>query len=187
MDKKDIYEHLANIYFDASSKKTRKIKFHPDTFRNMFFVSAVLVFGLSAALYFSFNNRQPFGSDVALALTNSPLKINFNFDPAKKEIYSLNLNSLNLTKYKSLGFSLKKERFGDNITLKVEFTDAFNETSEVYVKDLGHKWQDYRMSLRQFTHISDWSQMSKLKFIVEEWNAKGKSGIVYIDNVKVFK
>ena len=153
----------------------------------MFFVSAALVIGLSAALYFSFNNGEPFSSEVTLALTNSPLKINFNFDPAKKEIYSLDLNSLNLGAYKSLGFSLKKERFADFITLKVEFTGAFNETSEVYVRDLGHKWQDYRISLAQFKDISDWSQMSKLKFIVEEWNAKGKSGIVYIDNVKVFK
>ena len=187
MDKKDIYEHLANIYFDASSKKTRKIKLHPYTFRNMFFVSAALVIGLSTALYFSFDNKQLFSSEVSLALTNAPLKINFNFDPAKKEIYALNLNGLNLARYKSLGFSLKNERFGENITLKVEFTDAFNETAEVYVRDLGHKWQDYRLSLRQFKQISNWTQMSKLKFIVEEWNAQGKSGIVYIDNVKVFK
>lgn len=188
MDKKDIYEHLANIYLDASNnKKPNKIKVHPYTFRSMFFVSAALVIGLSTALYFSFQKDQPFGSEVSLTLTNSPLKINFDFLPAKKEIYALDLNSLNISKYKTLGFALKKADFKDNVSLKVEFTGAFGETSEVYVRDIGNKWKDYRLSLMDFKNITDWSDMSRLKFIVEDWNTKSKKGVIYIDNVRVIK
>lgn len=187
MDKKDIYEHLANIYLDASNKKAKKIKFHPHTFRSMFFVSAVLVIGLSTALYFSFHKGQPFGSEVSLALTNGPLKINFDFVPAKKEIYALDLNRLDISKYKMLGFTLKKADFNDRVSLKVEFTGAFGETSEVYLRDIGHKWKGYRLSFKEFKNITDWSDMSWLKFIVEDWNTKNKKGIIYIDNVRILK
>jgi len=188
MDKKDIYEHLANIYLDASNgKQTKKRKVHPYAFRRMFFVSAALVIGLGSALIFSFNKNQPFGSEVSLALTNSPLRINFNFDPAKKETYTLDLNRLDISKYKKLGFSLKKADFSDHINLKVEFTGVFGETSEIYIKDFGSKWKDFHVSFAEFKNITDWSEMSKLSFIVEDWNTKGKSGIVYIDNVRIIK
>jgi hypothetical protein len=187
MDKKDIYEHLANIYLDASSTKTKKMKVHPYTFKNMFFASAALVICLSAALYFSFQKPNPFGTEAALALTTSPLKLNFNFDPAKKETYALELNRLDLSKFSALGFALKKSEFSDKINLKVEFTNGFGEISEVYINDVGHKWQEHRLSFAQFGRINDWSRMRELKFIVEDWNTKNKTGIVYIDNVRVIK
>jgi hypothetical protein len=187
MDKKDIYEHLAKIYLDASSKKKKKGKFYPNLFRNLFFVSIACVFVLSGLLFFSYLKNKPLKSEIALLLQNDAAKINFNFNPAKKESFTVSLNNLNLSRFKALGFSLKKANFRDKISLRVEFCNAHNETSEVYLRDIPHKWQDYKINLSEFRHISDWSAMHSLSFVVEEWNTVEDKGIVYIDNARFLR
>jgi hypothetical protein len=124
---------------------------------------------------------------VALVLSLEPLKINFNFNPAKKETFSLGLNNLNLGRFRALGFSVKKTNFQDKISLRVEFVSSYREKSEVYFKDIPHKWQDFRVALSKFPNISDWSRMSSLIFTIEEWNTKEKKGIVYVDNVRLLE
>lgn len=187
MDKKDIYEHLAKIYLDASSKKKKKSRNYLQFLRNPLIISVIFVFGLSLVYFANFKRQKSFNSEVALVLLPEAAKINFNFDPAKKEIYSINLNNLNLGKYKALGFTLKKANSQDKISLRVEFISAFREKSEVYLKDIPHQWKDYVLNFSQFKNISEWSDMSGLCFIVEEWNAKEKKGVVYIDNVRFLK
>lgn len=189
MDKKEIYEHLANIYLDASSTKKsgRKNKENP-RFRYLFFSSLALIVVLSIVLFTGIHKYHASrGSQIALYLSSEAAKINFNFDPAKKEVFSLDLNKLNLSAYKSLAFSLKKKNFFDTIYLRVEFTSVYNERSFIYLKDLPHKWGDYNLKFSEFKDISDWSLMSGLAFIVEEWNAKEKKGVVYIDNIRVLR
>ena len=189
MDKKEIYEHLANIYLDASSNKKngRKIK-EPKRFRYLFFSSLALIAILCIALFTGiYRHNASRSSQIALVLSPDVAKINFNFDPAKKEIYSINLNKLNLAAYKELAFSLKKKNFFDTIYLRVEFVSAYNEKSFVYLKDLPHKWGHYTLKFSEFKNISDWTKMANLEFIVEEWNAKEKKGVIYIDNVRVLR
>ncbi len=187
MEKKDIYEHLAEIYLDASSKRKKKTKAYPEVFKTLFFISAFFILGLSAALLVSFQRHKPFASEVSLLLYPDVLKLNFNFDSAKKEIYSLNLDKLDLARFRAIGFSARKNNYQDNISLRVEFNSVFKERSEVYFKDIPHKWQDYKINLSEFKNISDWSKILNLAFIVEEWNVKKKSGIVYIDNVRLLR
>ena len=187
MDKKDIYEHLAKIYLDASSKKKKRNKGYPNVLKNVLLVSVVLVFIVSVSLLAAFQKDKPFDSEVILVLSPGLLKVNFDFNPAKKEIYYLDLNKLNLSKYKTLGFSLKKEDYNDSIALRVEFITAFKEKSEVYFKNIPHKWQDYKINLSEFNGINDWSHVARLAFIVEEWNTKEKKGVLYIDNVRVIR
>ena len=50
MDKKDIYEHLAKIYLDASSNKKKKPAVQPRIFKNLFIVSIVFIAALSGSL-----------------------------------------------------------------------------------------------------------------------------------------
>jgi len=196
MDKKDIYEHLAKIYLDASLK--RKNKTSKPTFKNLFLISFAVIFLLVISLAFSLTknkslslakllNNQPLNSELALLLQPDIVKINFNFDPAKKESYSLFLNKLNAARFSTLGFSVKNVDYQDNVSLRVEFTNIFKEKSEVYIKDISHKWQDYKIPLSDFKYISDWSEMLNLSFVVEEWNVRGKRGIVYLDNVRLLK
>jgi len=187
MDKKDIYEHLAKIYLDASSTKKKKNRIYSKLFKNLFLISLVLVFGLSGVLLSRLRPYKQSNSEVALILAPEALKINFDFDPAKKEILTLNLNRLNLNNYKKIAFSLKKMNAADKIALRVEFTSAFKERSEIYIKDIPNKWHDYTFDLAQFKNITDWSETKSLEFSVEEWNSKENKGIIYIDNVRVLK
>ena len=187
MDKKDIYEHLANIYLDASSKKKKKSK-DSTLIRNSFFVSIGIIFLLGISLLFNMysNKRQP-SSSVMLVLSSDAAKINFHFDPAKKEIYAINLNKLNLAPYKTLSFTIRKTDYNDKISLRVEFVNVYGEASFVYLPDISNKWQEHKIAFSDFKHISDWSEMTKLCFVVEEWNVRQKKDVVYIDNVKVVR
>jgi len=197
MDKKDIYEHLAKIYLDASLKRKNKTSRSP-LFKNLFYISSAAIFLLAVSLIVSLTknkslslaklaNYHPLNSELTLLLQPDIVKINFNFDPAKKESYTLFLNKLNAARFSTLGFSVKNVDYQDNVTLRVEFSNIFKEKSEVYIRDISHKWQEYKIPLSDFKYINDWSEMLNLSFVVEEWNARGKKGIVYLDNIRLLK
>ncbi len=190
MDKKEIYEHLAKIYLDASSKKKKKFTVSLPLFKSPFFIIAFFIFTLAVILsLLIMNKNKSLNSQIALVLQHDVVKINFHFDPAKKEIYSLGLNKLDLTKFRALAFSAKakKDNYKDTVALRVEFTSEFKERAEIYFKDISTKWQDYKINLSDFKNISDWSNIRSLAFIVEEWNAKEKNGLVYIDNISLLR
>jgi len=185
MVKKDIYEHLADIYLDASSKKKKRSKKYKKNSKALFFVSTAAIFLLAVFLFTGPKGENMLlNSEVALVVSPEVVKINFHFDPARKEIYALDLNRLNLSRYKSLVFSAKRAHFKDNAALRVEFTSAFKEKSEVYIKDIPHIWRDYKINFSEFKNITDWSRMRGLAFVMEEWNVQEKKGIVYLDNVR---
>jgi len=202
MNKKDIYEHLADIYLDASSKKkkNKSAKLYPKIFKNLFFISIAIIFFLTTLLIFMssgnknkyvFSNLQgdkPISSELTLVIQPDIVKINFHFDPVKEEIYSVNLNGLDLVKFKALGFSVRKANYQDKIILKVEFTNTFNEKSEIYLNDIpAYKWRDYKIGFGEFKDINDWSSILSLAFIVEEGNTKQKRGMVYLDNIRFLR
>lgn len=184
MDKKDIYEHLAEIYLDASWKKKQQTQ--KKAWQKNFLVGVPIFVGVGIVLsVFIFSRAKTLNSQIALVLKHDVAKINFNFHPAKKEIFSLDLNKLSLSRFKTLIFLLRKANYSDYITLKVEFINEFKETAEIYLKDIPHKWKEYTLNLSAFGKITDWNQMSSLSFIVEEWNTQNKSGVVYLDNIRL--
>jgi len=202
MEKKDIYKHLADIYLDASSKKKKNKSAQPylKIFKNLFFISITIILFLTTLLIFTFSTNKnkyvftnlqggrPISSEFALVLQPDIVRINFNFDPVKEEIYSVNLNGLDLVKFKALGFSARKANYQDNIILKVEFTNIFKKRSEIYLNDIpAYKWRDYKIGFGEFKDINDWSSMLSLALIVEEWNTKDKKGVVYIDNIRFLR
>ncbi|MFA6357305.1 MAG: hypothetical protein WCY09_01355 [Candidatus Omnitrophota bacterium] len=190
MNKKEIYEHLANIYLDASlksSKKKRKFWLNPKTKQNLIVSFLALFLGIGSFAVFNYFDQTRSNTEVALFLHQDTAKINFNFDPASKETLTVNLKQLNLSKYKELAFAARKTNSKDILSLRVEFINRFDEKSEVYVKDILNKWSDHRIDFSRFAKINDWQQMKSLVFTVEEWNAREKTGIVYLDNIRVLK
>ncbi len=186
MNKKDIYEHLAHIYLDAS--KTKKKSKTKDHFKYLFFASLALVVLLTISYaYFMPRSIKLARAQVALVLQSEASKINFHFDPAKKEIYAIGLNKLNMTPYKMLGFTIRKGAFQDTVTIRISFANTFQETAQLYVRDISHRWQDYRIPLSDFKGIANWNNMTELCFVVEEWNARDKNGVVYIDNIRLLR
>ena len=190
MNKKEIYEHLANIYLDASSKsskKKHKFRSYPKTVRGILLVGLVMILGAGGFYTYSNIHQQNQFGETALFLYQGPAKINFNFDPATKEMFALNLKQLDLSKYKTLGFSIRKTNPKDIISLRIEFTNRFNEKSEIYIKDITDKWTEHKINLSRFGRMEYWTQMKELAFSIEEWNAREKSGIVFLDNIRVLK
>jgi len=188
MDKKDIYEHLAKIYLDASSKRKKKGKEYTGLFRNLFIgASSLAVILLLALILPAALNRNPKNAEIALVLAPDAVKINFHFDPARKECYNIPLNQLDISKYKALAFSVKKVRYSDTVNLRVEFVNQYKEKSETYLQDIPSKWEEFRIELFRFKGISDWSHMRQLSFVIEEWNAKDKRGVVFVDNIRFIK
>lgn len=187
MDKKDLYEHLAKIYLDASLQKKKKPRKYPGIFKNLPLIASLFVLIIITAVFVNFQKSKSFRSETALVLLTDSAKINFHFDPARKETYAVDLNKLNLAHYKSLEFSVKKVNYYDNISLRVEFSNLYNEKSELYFKDIPGKWQTYKVNLSRFKSISDWTEMAKLTFTIEEWNVRQKKGVVYLDNVRLLR
>ncbi|MBN1913168.1 MAG: hypothetical protein JW788_02085 [Candidatus Omnitrophica bacterium] len=191
MNKKEIYEHLANIYLDASHKRKKKSK------KFLYFktpvltaLSVIFTFSLLFSFVYLRNDQLTFKksrANIALVFKPDVGKINFDFSSAKKEVFSIGLSKLNLTDYKMLGFSLRKKGGKGEISLRVELSNNFMETSEVYVKSIPTGWQDYKIDLGEFKNISNWKEMSEVAFVVEEWNAKDKQGVVYIDNIRFLR
>lgn|SRR3989338_5478190 len=187
MDKKDIYEHLAKIYLEASSRKKKKTTIYPKYLKKLSFLSLIFVFVSAATLFVNSRLKKGAPSQIELVLLSSAVKINFHFDPARKETYAINLNKLNLSRFRALGFSVKKTSTQNPVALRVEFGSPYKEQSAVYFRDIPAKWKDYKVDLAEFNGISDWSEMRSLLFAVEEWNAKDKKGVVYIDNVRFIR
>ena len=187
MDKKEIYEHLAKIYLDASSKKKKRTKTHLKLYNNLFIIGMLFLAGLGTTLVSFSSKKRNLASETALFIQNDPAKINFHFNPAKKEAFTVSLNRLNLSRFKALAFSVKNTDSKDNISLRIEFTNAFKETSVVYLRNIPSKWQEQKIAFLDFKNIADWSEMSNISFSVEEWNAQKDKGILYIDNVRFLK
>jgi hypothetical protein len=190
MDKKEIYEHLANIYLDASSKtnKKNKSKEYSPFLRNIFLFTVAVIFTLTFSQLFHSEKPYPVdSSQIALVLQNEATKINFNFDPAKKETLILNLNNLDLAKFNKLGFSIRKTNSQDTVNLRVEFINRFREKSAVYFRDIPSRWKDYLVNFSEFKDITNWKEMISLAFIIEEWNVRQKKGIVYVDNIRLLR
>lgn len=187
MDKKDIYEHLAEIYLNASPKKKKQDKTHLKLYNNLFIISVLFLVGLGTALISFSSKKNNLPSETALFVINDLHKINFNFNPVKKEAFTIGLNQLNLSRFKTLAFSVKNTDSKDIVSLRIEFTNAFKEKSEVYLRNIPSKWQEFKIAFLDFKNIADWSEMSNISFSVEEWNAQKDKGVLYIDNVRFLK
>ncbi len=190
VNKKEIYEHLANIYLDASlksSKKRNKFSTYPKKVQALFLSGLLMVLGTGSYITYAGFTRPDRPGQIALYLHHNTAKINFNFDPATKEMFTINLKNLNLNNYNTLAFAVRKTHPSDVIALRVEFTNSFNEKGEFYIKNISDKWTDHKISFARFGRKEYWNQMKELSFTIEEWNAREKSGIVYLDNIRVLK
>ena len=187
MDKKEIYEHLAKIYLDASSKKKKRTKTHLRLYSNLFTIGLILLIGTGTTLVSFSSKKKNLPTETALFITNQSSKINFNFNPAKKESFTINLNRLNLSHFKNMAFSVKNTDPKDIISLRIEFTNAFKERSEIYLRNVPAKWQEFKIAFLDFKNITNWSEMANISFSVEEWNTQKDKGVLYIDNVRFLK
>jgi len=193
MDKKELYEHLARIYLDSSKKHQRKKKKHEYLVESRHLYIGIAVFILVSSS-FVFIKTSPFhrktnftGYRTALVIQPDAIKINYNFNAAKKEIYDLPLKGLDLSTYKALAFGIRRTQSNTSASLRIEIVNSLNEKSEVYIKDIPLSWKEYKIELASLKRITDWSEAKELLFIAEEWNTKEKNDVIFIENVRFLK
>jgi hypothetical protein len=63
----------------------------------------------------------------------------------------------------------------------------FGEVGSFYLSNISNRWNEFKISLSDFKNISDWSNVKKLNFILEEWNTNNKVGKIYFDDIKILK
>jgi hypothetical protein len=117
------------------------------------------------------------------------IKINYNFKDRdlKREKYTLELGNFDLKGFKKLEFSCRKAKFKGEVPLKVEIENSLRERADLYITGIKNRWQFIGIDLEKFKEISDWSNIKKLSFIVEEWNVQEKEDTVYIDEIKFLR
>lgn len=190
MDKKDIYEHLAKIYLDTSPSTKKNVE-KSSKKRNIYYLYASIPFAAGILIFLliaSFRSHPALPlSQTSMVVSDETIKLGFNLQAAKKQVYDLDLKNLNLHSYKALVFSLRDSNYNDTLSFRIEFTNAFKEKAELYVKDVSNKWKEYRFELSDFKGITDWTEVTGLSFVVEEWNTRDNKGILFIDNVRFLK
>ena len=186
MNKGEIYEHLAKIYLDNSGKKRKR---HKDFFNPKFIYPIIffLIIVISVPLFNLISKRSNLKSQMAFVIQPTSVRMNFLRGATKKEIFSFDLEHLDLGNFSYLSFSIRKLWPADTISLRVELSNKLGEKSEIYLEDLTYKWKNYEYGFSNFKDITNWQKMDKLSFVIEEWNIKGERGIIYIDNVKFIK
>lgn len=180
--KQDIYEHLAEIYLDASYKTKKNSKAHQWRVKDFFALGLAIISVPTIYLVTAIN--KPATTNSALVLASNVVKV---------QKYSINLDRRDLSRYRSLAFSVRKD--GDHkkaVSLRVKLTSGQKEKSEIYLKPISYKWYDYAIDLRDFSNIADWSKMLNLSFTVEEMHPNagegtGAEGLVYLDNVRFLR
>lgn len=179
-------------------KKERRPRNTARILRAPFFISLAVIFvlviflfaipSINEFIFTSLHQNKPIKHELALVFQPNIVRINFDFDSAQEEVYSVNFNKLDLARFKVLGFSVRKARYEDFIILRLEFANAANEKSVIYLSGIpAYRWQEYRIHLTEFKDIHNWSEIAKLSFVVDERSTNHKKGIVYIDNIRLLR
>ena len=182
MEKKDIYEHLAHIYLDANKKRKKRLfDVRP---KDLFFVSLFVILGAILLINISILKNKSLKNRNYFVIKSGIIKLNYNSNPTRQQICSFELNSLNVKRFRALGFSARKTNYQDNVCLKVELLNSLKERSRVSIKNLGEAWGVFQINFKAFNHLTDWSKLMRLSFVIEDLDIKGRKGAVYIDDVK---
>lgn len=185
---KDIYEHLANVYLGSSRNKNKNHILSNLAFKNLVKPGIAIIACLVIVLIVVIFREKPISKGQhALILEDATTKIVYNFDRAEKELAMFDLKDMDLLGFKTLDFRARKSNYKDNLHLSIEFISDFAEKSQIYIKQIPTKWQNFKIDLGEFKDITDWSRMHRLLFVLEEWNAQAKKGTVYIDNICFLK
>ena len=187
MTRDEIYDHLAQVYLGKKQKINEKKEKQVNAWLVVNILITVIIF--ASAFYgftaFLTHRQDTFQNKIIYALNNGPIRIRYNLDypypPVKT--FSLTVPEINVGKYKKLQFSVRTEE-GYAGTMKVEVRNNRNELDSIFAENIQSEgWQKFNVPLEEFKHISDWSNVSAVSFILESWNIDKKKGVILIDDV----
>ncbi len=126
--------------------------------------------------------------DMGNKLGGKSLAIYFDVDSSNPAMVGcwIKLERQDLTGFDTLHFSLKSgegERFTGNVA--VQLTDSGNRKAPYLISGVGKEWKDYRIPLKKFTRIADWSGVKDFEIVIDDINARPKEGVLIIDEIYV--
>jgi len=187
MTRDEIYDHLAQVYLGKKNKADRKQQRQFNAWLVINIVITVIIFassiyGLTAFLA---NRGGVLQNRIIFALNNGPIRIPYNLGYPYPSIktFSLVIPKVDMAKYSSLQFSVRGLEEGYPGIMRVELKNNKNETASVLLQDVHLEWKNFKIPFTEFKHITDWSNLAEISFILESWNAEKKKGVILIDDV----
>jgi hypothetical protein len=187
MTREEIYEHLARVYLGKRKNNKKN-----NNLAKIFLLVNLLAVLLLPSFYIIKNSKNqlkirqsPQKQSFALALNYYPLRLVYNFQDNSPQIENLSLYfpDLNVENYESLVFSIRGAKNSSPRILKIYLENKKREKSTYYFDGITTKWQKIIIPLSEFNQITDWSNISRLSFIIEAWNTDDEKGSVIIDDV----
>ena len=187
--KKEVSEALAKAFFEKRREKKK------DNNSHLFFLllaCVAVIFVLSIVAFSSKAfQRMPFlRQTLELGTHDGPYKLKFDFTLSGAATQSLNVEipEVELSDFKVLKFKARlldpKQFLGQ---LKIGLVNTRQENSYLYIGDVDKNWKVFTVSLIKFNSIHDWSNLSRISFIVEKWNTKIATGEVLVDQIEFVK
>jgi len=126
--------------------------------------------------------------DAANKKDGGALAIHFDVDSPNPAIVGcwIKLQNQNLSGFDALHFSLRSgggERFRGSVA--VQFTDEGNRKASYLVSGIKREWKEYRVPLKKFPRIRDWTKVKEFELIIDDTNAVPKEGTLLIDEIYV--
>lgn len=187
MTRDDIYDHLAQVYLGKRAKTDvkKKQKISAWLVINIFITVMIFVSAFYGLTAFLTRHDSSLQSRVIFSLHNGPVRIEYDlsdsFSPVKT--FALDIPSIDAARYNNIQFSIRGKEEGVPGVVKVVIKNRKNEESSYYVQGVGFDWQEFRIPLKEFKQISDWSSLTNISFVLESWNVDNVKGLVLIDNL----
>ena len=186
MTRDEIYDHLAQVYLGKrrESEPRKKKYFHAWLLINILITLMIfssVFYGLTAFL----TRQSSLRGNVLFALHNGLVRLDYNFDEDFSPVKTLALSApaIDASRYKNIQFSIRGKEEANPSIVKVVITNDKNETASYYIQGIDYNWQDFRIPLREFKQITDWTNLKTVSFVLESWNVEKKEGVILIDNI----
>jgi len=190
MTRDEIYDHLAQVYLgkkntpDAVKPVKEKKQFSAWLVINILitvFIFATSFYGFTAFLTRRSDSLQ---NRIIYALNKGPIRVRYdlNYPHPQVKTFSIFVSGVDAERYRYLEFSVRGME-GRPGTLRIEVANKVNETSSVFVEQIGSDWSQKKILLNDFEQITDWSSVKEVQFVLESWNVISQKGLLMIDDV----
>lgn len=187
MEKNEVYDYLARIYLDKQPKAQEERKGGLQRIGFPVFLIVAVILVLSSYFVWRYPVRlvKPQAQSLQINTGSQLIKIKYNFNNSdlKREGYGLNFANLDVSKFSVLEFQARHQTKYGPLNLRVEIESQRGEKAVCYVSGITAKWNSFKIKLDDFSGISQWQELTRVSFVVEEWNALNKEDTVYLDEI----
>ncbi len=188
----DIYNHIADTYFTTkhiNSKVKPQGTKKKSKFAQFFFASLIVIFAMGfISLFLLWQGPRIKAQKKSLSVLGNilPLKLEYDFSDSSEKIKSiaLDLPVINLSDYDTLEFSLRGDKLkGFNSLIKIELESKRREKKDFYLRGVQSNWKIFKFPISELIPLSSFSDLSRISFIIEGWNAETEKGRIFIDRI----